>query len=218
MLLMGVVHGRLAGWLDRPVLTAHTMMFAAPTYVGQEVEIRLVPEAGGGPERGVQTDVIHPAGTLGLTGRATIRTDGRYPPLPAYVDPVGDQRVREALGMAPGQFAMRKRRFVAGDVRRFAALIDDPGLPPDQVPPALLGGLISDLLGTTLPGPGTNWLKLTLHLGQAVNIGDPLTGQVTVTRLRPKKALVNLRTTVHAADNTLVADGEALVLVRDVAT
>ncbi len=47
------------------------------------------------------------------------------------------------------------------------------------------GGLISAVLGTKLPGPGTICLGQDLHFGRPVSIGDTLTATVTV---REKKA------------------------------
>ena len=82
------------------------------------------------------------------------------------------------------------------------------------VPPPLLGGLISCLLGVELPGPGTNWLKQRYLFHHPVTPGEPVTGRVEITRLRPDKALVNLRTEC-ATPRGMAVTGEALVLVAD---
>ena len=78
-----------------------------------------------------------------------------------------------------------------------------------------MGGVVSNVLGTQLPGRGTNWLKQKFcHLNPAYPDED-ITGKVEVIRLRPEKDLVNLRTTLTNEDDVIVVDGEALVLVSD---
>ena len=70
------------------------------------------------------------------------------------------------------------------------------------------------MLGTQLPGRGTNWLKQRLLIRIPVYPGDELAAHVQIVRIRPEKELVNLRTWVIAAGQT-VCDGEALVWVGD---
>ena len=213
MLLMGVVHGRIARWLNRPVLASHEMTFSAPTYADEDVDVRLELTAADSSFLHVNTSVVHQQGTSGLTGKAMLQRVGRAVPLPPYLPP--DSEALQDRGLRLGESARRTRQFTAEQLNRYAALVDDPDLPRDRVPPALLGGLISDLLGTTLPGPGTNWLKLRLALAGTVVPGESLLGEVIIVRLRPAKALVNLRTTISNAQGVPLADGEALVLVRD---
>jgi acyl dehydratase len=83
------------------------------------------------------------------------------------------------------------------------------------VPPGLTGGLFSNLLGTKLPGSGTNWLKQTLVFANPAYIGEELTATVEVRLLRPEKDLVNLSTSCRKPDGVVVCIGEALVLVSD---
>jgi 3-hydroxybutyryl-CoA dehydratase len=85
-------------------------------------------------------------------------------------------------------------------------------------PVPLLAGMISDLLGTRLPGRGTNWLKQQLSYPAVAAVGEGVTAVVTITRLRPEKDLVNLRTTCTNQVGTVVCEGEALVYVRDLET
>jgi phosphotransacetylase/acyl dehydratase len=54
------------------------------------------------------------------------------------------------------------------------------------------GGLISAVLGTRLPGPGTIYLSQDLHFLAPVGIGDTITTTVTVTELKPGKGRVVL--------------------------
>lgn len=86
-----------------------------------------------------------------------------------------------------------------------------------RLPGPLIGGLFSFLLGTDLPGFGTNYLKQRLEFPKPAFYGEELTATVTIVRLRPDKNLVNLETTCHNAAGELVCTGEALVLAKDVA-
>ena len=83
------------------------------------------------------------------------------------------------------------------------------------LPGGLLGGMISDLLGTELPGHGTNWLKQHFDFIKPAYPNASITANVEVVRLRPDKDLVNLRTTCVDPTGDLVLDGEALVWVSD---
>ena len=117
--------------------------------------------------------------------------------------------------MSPGDHAAITRRFTERDIAEFAAL--SGASPAEGVPEPLIAALFSRVLGVDLPGPGTNYLKQTLRLLAPAPVGQPLTARVTITRLRPEKHLVDLATTCHAADGTLICEGRALVLARDVA-
>jgi acyl dehydratase len=125
-------------------------------------------------------------------------------------------------GLAIGQQASTTRIFSHEDATAYRTLTGDLTLgfgekveEETAVPGPLLAGMISDLLGTKLPGRGTNWLKQQLRFPAAAQVGDEITATVEITRLRSEKELVNLRTTCTTAAGTIVCSGEALVLVRD---
>lgn len=113
-----------------------------------------------------------------------------------------------------GQAATTKRTFTPNDLAEYAALA---GIAQSSniIPGPLLGGMFSYLLGTTLPGRGTNYLKQHLEFPHPAFIGDELTATVEIVRLRPEKDLVNLKTTCTNARGEIVCQGEALVLVKD---
>lgn len=119
------------------------------------------------------------------------------------------------------QQARVSRRFSSEDIAAYRALTGDSGLAfgedagSDIVPGPLLGGMISYLLGTQLPGRGTNWLKQQLSFPTPAYVGEEISAVVTVTHLRPAKELVNLSTLCFNPDGGIVCQGEALVLVKD---
>ncbi len=120
--------------------------------------------------------------------------------------------------MAPeftiGMAAEARRAFGADELAAYAALTGDRR-PPEAVPEPLIGALFSYLLGTRLPGPGTNYLRQRLSFHAQARPGEELTARVEVTRVRPEKALVNLATICLGAGGRPIATGEALVLVAD---
>lgn len=126
-------------------------------------------------------------------------------------------------GLAIGQRAAITRVFTPADVAEYVALTGDtslrfgPGADEMCVPGPLLGGMISDLLGTRLPGPGTNWLKQRFTFLAPAKLGQEITAAVEIVRLRPEKDLVNLRTICTNPAGEVVCRGEALVLVKDLA-
>ena len=103
----------------------------------------------------------------------------------------------------------------AGFPRPARARKPRPYTPALQVPGALLGGLFSFLLGTRLPGRGTNWLKQRLTFPAPCYAGQEVTARVEIVRLRAEKDLVNLCTTCTVPGGQVVCEGEALVLVKD---
>ena len=117
--------------------------------------------------------------------------------------------------MIVGDQAEITRRFTARDSAEFARL--SGAEPMAGVPEPLIAALFSYLLGVDLPGPGTNYLKQSLRFHAPAPVDQALTARVRITRMRPEKHLVDLATICHAADGTLICDGRALVLARDVA-
>lgn len=124
-------------------------------------------------------------------------------------------------GLRIGQKVSAKRVFNRNDLTAYQKLTGDAGLgygrarEENIVPGPLLGGMFSDLLGTKLPGRGTNWLKQQYTFPFPAYAGDEITAVVEIVRLRPEKDLVNLSTICTNQNGDVVCDGEALVLVRD---
>ncbi len=76
----------------------------------------------------------------------------------------------------------------------------------------LAAGLITKVLGTQLPGPGTIYLSQTLKFRAPVHIGDTVTAIVEVIGLHPEKHRATLRT-VCLVKGEPVMEGEAFVSV-----
>lgn len=123
-----------------------------------------------------------------------------------------------------GQTAKRTRTITEADLRAFAELSDDHNpVHLDEAYAAstpfgrrivygmLTASLISALLASELPGPGTIYLGQTLSFRQPVFLGDAVTVTLTVSAVRPDKRIVTLTTTCTNQADTVVLTGEATV-------
>lgn len=75
------------------------------------------------------------------------------------------------------------------------------------------GILISRMLGTQFPGPGTIYLSQSLNFKAPVRPGDTLNVKVEVKTLHESKPVATLACLVTNQNDELVTDGEAVVLV-----
>lgn len=122
-----------------------------------------------------------------------------------------------------GQTASRSRIFTIEDVVAYRQLTGDRGLDfanisnakEQIIPGPLLGGMISEILGTSLPGRGTNWLKQRYEFLKPAFVGTKINSEVEITRLSPQKSLINLRSTITNEVGEILCQGESLVLLRD---
>jgi len=116
--------------------------------------------------------------------------------------------------MKLGDSVQVTRTFNAQHLRDYIAL---SGHHPrhGEIPAPLIGALFSYLLGMKLPGMGTNYLKQEARFHANARLGDVLTARVEITRLRPDKQLVDLKTTCLNSQGELIASGRALVYVGD---
>ena len=235
MFLYSTVCGVLGTRLPGPgtIQVEQELMFPTATPTGEEVEIRVDVTAlqpGEGLAE-LATTVVRPDGSAGLQGRTLVRlphtpiSPAPDPSIPA--PPMPESQLFK--GMELGQSAGTTRSFTTTDLDEYADLTGDSnpvitdadyargrGLEGQLVPGGLLGGLFSYLLGTQLPGPGTNYLKQRLHFPNPAYTGQELAARVEIVRLRPEKQLVNLRTVCTDPAGRIVCQGEALVLVSDV--
>jgi acyl dehydratase len=153
---------------------------------------------------------------------------------PQARDPVitAQHASRESLsfkGLEVGQRGETQRIFTAADLAEYAALTGDTNpvytdagyarrlnLAGPLIPGGLLAGLFSTLLGTRLPGRGTNYLKQHVEFLAPAYREEELTSSVEIIRIRAEKQLVNLSTLCTNPAGEVVCRGEALVLVSDV--
>lgn len=130
--------------------------------------------------------------------------------------------------LSVGQIAKKTRVFSAEEIRRYVRLTGDEnplyiseearalaGLSAPVVPQPLIGGLFSDLLGTELPGRGTNWMKQKFRFLRFAHVDEWCFASVEIVRLRPEKHLVNLKTVCTTAQGDRICEGEALVMARE---
>ncbi len=77
----------------------------------------------------------------------------------------------------------------------------------------LTASLISTVLGTRLPGPGTIYLSQGLRFTAPVYLGDTVTARAEVTEVDEAKRRVRLRTWCTNQHEKVVIEGEALTMV-----
>jgi 3-hydroxybutyryl-CoA dehydratase len=77
----------------------------------------------------------------------------------------------------------------------------------------IAAGLISGVLGNTLPGPGTIYLNQSLQFTAPTFPGDTITATVTVTKLREDKPIATLETICTRQGGEVVLRGEAVVVL-----
>jgi len=121
-----------------------------------------------------------------------------------------------------GQSAELSKTIREADVRAFAELsldINPVHLDADYAVQSLFGqriahgmlygSLISAVLGTRLPGPGSIYLGQTFRFSKPVFLDDTITARVEVTALNTEKRVVTLLTTCRNQRDEQVLSGEA---------
>lgn len=74
------------------------------------------------------------------------------------------------------------------------------------------GGLISAVLGNTLPGPGSIYLSQQVEFLAPVYLGDTITAIVEVANWRPGKRIITFKTDCYNQNNKQVATGQAVLI------
>lgn len=75
----------------------------------------------------------------------------------------------------------------------------------------LTAGLISTVLGTKLPGPGTIYLSQKINFLTPVHIGDTITAHAEVIETLPEENRIKIKTYCMNQKGVIVLDGEAMV-------
>lgn len=128
-----------------------------------------------------------------------------------------------------GQSAQLVRTLTLDDIRAFAAVSGDTNpahLDSEYADASLFhgviahgmwgGALISALLGTVFPGPGTIYLEQVLHFSKPVRIGDTLTVHVSVSSKDDEKKRLELDCQVQNQRGDRVLHGLARVMAPTV--
>ena len=124
-----------------------------------------------------------------------------------------------------GQVARMSRQLTIADIQAFAAVSGDTNpahLDADYANDTVFhgviahgmwsGALISALLGTEFPGPGTIYVNQDLHFIRPVRIGDTLTVTVTVSAKEDAKKRLTLDCDVINQHGEKVVTGVAIVM------
>ncbi len=127
--------------------------------------------------------------------------------------------------LSPGDSAEITRRVERAAVAGFVdAVGDDNPIHSDPrfaattpfgepiAPGIFTGGLISAVIGTRLPGPGTVYLSQTLTFRRPVKLGDTITARVEVTEVVRERNRVRLLTVCRNQRGEEVLTGEAWVM------
>ena len=124
-----------------------------------------------------------------------------------------------------GQTAQMVRELTQNDIRAFAAVSGDVNpahLDAEYADASMFhgviahgmwgGALISAVLGTQLPGPGTIYMEQSLRFSRPVRLGDTLTITLTVLSKEPEKKRVELDCLATNQRGEKVISGVAKVL------
>jgi acyl dehydratase len=219
MLLYSAVEAALSRLAPALASISQTLKFPNPTYAGEPVCIRLEVTAldSASGLATIATSVIRPDGAAGLEGEAVLG-------LPERLSSVGYGGAGQAApNGSDAPWAELQRSFSLAELAEYASLASGlstgevaMGLP--TIAGGLLGSLFSCLLGTQLPGKGTNYLKQRLEFHLPAHPMQALVARVQVIRVRPDKHLVNLSTLCTTVAGEVICNGEALVLVSDLAS
>ena len=237
MLLYGTICRAIGTQLPGPgsLQIEQRMVFHHPTYAGTDISVQLEVVAADAHAQTaeIRTLVLLPDARPACDGRTLVRVPGGRGGFEGACAPEFWEGRSEAAALGPlavGQAGSTRRVFTPEDLAQYTNLTGDSnplftdpayarraGFTGCLVPGPLVSGLFSKLLGTEVPGGGTNWLKQHLFFPAPAPVGDELTARVEIVRIRPEKFLVNLRGTCSDSSGRAVCRAESLVLVRDVA-
>ena len=127
-----------------------------------------------------------------------------------------------------GDRAVLERRITAEDIEKFAQVTGDKNpvhLDEEYARKSFFGrriahgmltaGLVSNLLGNVLPGPGTIYLRQELKFKAPVYPGELITAAVEVSAKDDARRRLKLKTWCSNAEGKTVLDGEAEVMLPE---
>jgi len=135
------------------------------------------------------------------------------------------------MSYAIGQTAEVTKTITSHDVIQFAEVVGDHNpLHIDEEAAkesrfgariahgSLTAALVSSVLGTELPGPGTIFLEQQVRFTAPVYVGDTVTARAEVTDWDEEKRRMRLKTVCENGEGETVLTGEALVIAPEPAT
>ena len=75
----------------------------------------------------------------------------------------------------------------------------------------LLGGLLSRVAGTKIPGPGTIVISQDIRYKEPCYIGDTVTAKITILHVRADKPIVKIASLVTNQNGDILIDGGAIL-------
>lgn len=75
----------------------------------------------------------------------------------------------------------------------------------------LYGSLISAVIGTKMPGPGSIYLHQEMNFKKPVYLNERVTALVRITGFKPEKSLIFLDTFCYKNDNEIIIEGKAII-------
>jgi 3-hydroxybutyryl-CoA dehydratase len=132
---------------------------------------------------------------------------------------------RSVKDLKIGDFGVISKTLTENDVYNYAGITGDfswlhvniekarKGLFKERVVHGMLtAGMVSAVLGTQVPGPGTIYVSQTLKFLKPVYFNDTVTARAEVVKLDVERDRATLRTTVTNQRGEIVVDGEAVVI------
>lgn len=77
----------------------------------------------------------------------------------------------------------------------------------------LYGSLISAVIGSKMPGPGSIYLHQEMNFKKPVYLNEKVTALVRITGFKPEKSLIYLDTFCYKNDNEIVIEGKAIIKI-----
>lgn len=115
-----------------------------------------------------------------------------------------------------GNEASVRRTISVEDIVQFSSLVGDYNTVHSGVRPivhgAFLNGLVSGVIGTKLPGPGSIVVQELLKFPNSCHVGDTVNVTVRITEVR--KIVSCSFTCVCESDNKVVMEGTAKLLIK----
>lgn len=78
----------------------------------------------------------------------------------------------------------------------------------------LSSSLISAIIGTRLPGPGSIYLHQELNFKKPVYIGEQVRALVTINDIKLEKSIVYLQTNCYNSNNEITIEGNAIIKLQ----